>query len=68
MGYEKLPLLKECKKFRVLKVCQIAMMEEGLANVHVALKYLHHEVLKCNKRLLGADHIQQHENLEQIIL
>ena len=26
-------------------------------NVHVALRYLH-EALKCNKRLLGADHIQ----------
>ncbi|PWA78864.1 hypothetical protein CTI12_AA210660 [Artemisia annua] len=32
-------------------------MEEGLGNVHVALRYLH-EALKCNKRLLGADHIQ----------
>jgi protein TIF31 len=28
-----------------------------LGNVHVALRYLH-EALKCNKRLLGADHIQ----------
>ncbi|GJW74526.1 tetratricopeptide repeat-like superfamily protein [Tanacetum coccineum] len=28
-----------------------------LENVHVALRY-HHEALKCNKRLLGADHIQ----------
>ncbi|GFZ06791.1 tetratricopeptide repeat (TPR)-like superfamily protein [Actinidia rufa] len=35
----------------------LAMMEEGLGNVHVALRYLH-EALKCNKRLLGADHIQ----------
>lgn len=35
----------------------VAMMEEGLGNVHVALRYLH-EALKCNKRLLGADHIQ----------
>ncbi|KAG5564321.1 hypothetical protein RHGRI_000504 [Rhododendron griersonianum] len=35
----------------------VAMMEEGLGNVHVALRYLH-EPLKCNKRLLGADHIQ----------
>lgn len=33
------------------------MMEEGMGNVHVALRYLH-EALKCNKRLLGADHIQ----------
>lgn len=33
------------------------MMEEGLGNVHVALRYLH-EALKCNQRLLGADHIQ----------
>lgn len=32
-------------------------MEEGMGNVHVALRYLH-EALKCNKRLLGADHIQ----------
>ncbi|CBI36583.3 unnamed protein product, partial [Vitis vinifera] len=32
-------------------------MEEGLGNVHVALRYLH-EALKCNQRLLGADHIQ----------
>lgn len=35
----------------------VAMMEEGLGNVHVALRYLH-EAIKCNKRLLGADHIQ----------
>lgn len=35
----------------------VAMMEEGMGNVHVALRYLH-EALKCNKRLLGADHIQ----------
>jgi hypothetical protein len=35
----------------------IAMMEEGLGNVHIALRYLH-EALKCNERLLGADHIQ----------
>lgn len=35
----------------------VAMMEEGIGNVHVALRYLH-EALKCNKRLLGADHIQ----------
>ncbi|XP_039027378.1 protein TSS-like [Hibiscus syriacus] len=33
------------------------MMEEGLGNVHVALRYLH-EAVKCNQRLLGADHIQ----------
>lgn len=32
-------------------------MEEGMGNVHVALRYLH-EALKCNQRLLGADHIQ----------
>lgn len=37
------------------------MMEEGLGNVHVALRYLH-EALKCNKRLLGADHIQVHSH------
>jgi len=35
----------------------VAMMEEGLGNVHVALRYLH-KALKCNQRLLGADHIQ----------
>lgn len=35
----------------------VAMMEEGLGNIHVALRYLH-EALKCNQRLLGADHIQ----------
>lgn len=35
----------------------VAMMEEGLGNAHVALRYLH-EALKCNQRLLGADHIQ----------
>lgn len=39
----------------------VAMMEEGLGNVHVALRYLH-EALKCNKRLLGADHIQVHSH------
>jgi protein TIF31 len=33
------------------------MMEEGLGNIHIALRYLH-EALKCNQRLLGADHIQ----------
>lgn len=32
-------------------------MEEGMGNVHVALRYLH-EALKCNQKLLGADHIQ----------
>lgn len=32
-------------------------MEEGMGNVHVALRYLH-EALKCNKKLLGEDHIQ----------
>ena len=35
----------------------VAMMEEGLGNVHVALRYLH-KALKCNQRLLGPDHIQ----------
>ncbi len=36
----------------------IAMMEEGFGNVHIALWYLH-EPLKCNEHLLGAaDHIQ----------
>ncbi|XP_043706554.1 protein TSS-like, partial [Telopea speciosissima] len=35
----------------------VAMMEEGLGNVHVALRYLH-KALKCNKKLLGPDHIQ----------
>lgn len=35
----------------------VAMMEEGMKNAHVALRYLH-EALKCNQRLLGADHIQ----------
>lgn len=35
----------------------VAMMEEGLGNIHVALRYLQ-EALKCNQRLLGADHIQ----------
>jgi protein TIF31 len=35
----------------------VAMMEEGLGNVYVALCYLH-EALKCNQHLLGADHIQ----------
>jgi len=37
----------------------VAMMEEGLGNVHVhvALRYLH-EALKCNQHLLGAGHIQ----------
>ncbi len=35
----------------------VAMMEEGLGNIHIALRYLH-EALKCNQRLLGADHIQ----------
>jgi hypothetical protein len=38
------------------------MMEEGMGNVHVALRYLH-EALKCNKRLLGADHIQVNESV-----
>ncbi|KAE8818752.1 Vacuolar-sorting receptor 6 [Hordeum vulgare] len=35
----------------------VSMTEEGLGNVHVALRYLH-EVLKCNQWLLGVDHIQ----------
>lgn len=35
----------------------VAMMEEGLGNVHVALRYLH-KALKCNQKLLGPDHIQ----------
>lgn len=35
----------------------VAMMEEGLGNVHIALRYLH-KALKCNQRLLGPDHIQ----------
>jgi hypothetical protein len=33
------------------------MMEEGLGNVHIALRYLH-VALKFNEHLLGADHIQ----------
>lgn len=32
-------------------------MEEGMGNVNFALRYLH-EALNCNKKLLGADHIQ----------
>ncbi|KAI3788936.1 hypothetical protein L2E82_01719 [Cichorium intybus] len=35
----------------------VAMMEEGMRNIHVALRYLH-EALKCNQRLVGVDHIQ----------
>ncbi|GER43905.1 tetratricopeptide repeat protein, partial [Striga asiatica] len=35
----------------------VAMMEEELGNVHVALRYLH-KALKCNQMLLGPDHIQ----------
>lgn len=35
----------------------VAMMEEGMGNVHLSLRYLH-EALKCNQRLLGGDHIQ----------
>ncbi|GKV36384.1 hypothetical protein SLEP1_g44524 [Rubroshorea leprosula] len=34
-----------------------AMMEEGMGNVHIALRYLH-KALKCNQKLLGLDHIQ----------
>jgi len=37
----------------------VAMMEEGMGNASVALRYLH-KALKCNQRLLGADHIQVH--------
>ena len=33
------------------------MMEGGMGNVHVALQHLH-EALKCEHRLLGANHIQ----------
>ncbi|CAL5441215.1 unnamed protein product [Camellia sinensis] len=36
----------------------MAMMEEGLGNVHIALRYLH-KALKCNQKLLGLDHIQE---------
>lgn len=32
-------------------------MEKEVGNDHLALRYLH-EALKCNQRLLGADHIQ----------
>ncbi|RZC92437.1 hypothetical protein C5167_004270, partial [Papaver somniferum] len=39
------------------RISHVAMMEEGMGNVHVALRYLH-EALKFNERLLGADHIQ----------
>jgi len=35
----------------------VAMMEEGMGNIHIALCYLH-EALKCNQCLLGADYIQ----------
>lgn len=35
----------------------VAMMEKEVGNDHLALRYLH-EALKCNQRLLGADHIQ----------
>lgn len=45
----------------------VAMMEEGLGNVHVALRYLH-EALKCNQRLLGADHIQVSLSLSESVL
>lgn len=40
----------------------VAMMEEGMGNVHLSLRYLH-EALKCNQRLLGADHIQVYLSL-----
>lgn len=45
----------------------VAMMEEGLGNVHIALRYLH-EALKCNKRLLGADHIQVSLSLSRLVI
>lgn len=35
----------------------VAMMEEGMGNIHVSLRYLH-EALKCNVNLLGPDHTQ----------
>ncbi|GLT49677.1 hypothetical protein SLA2020_232190 [Shorea laevis] len=35
----------------------VAMMEEGMGNVHIALRYLH-KALKCNQKLLGPYHIQ----------
>lgn len=35
----------------------MAMMEEGLGNVSIALRYLH-KALNCNKKLLGPDHVQ----------
>ncbi|KAH9667053.1 hypothetical protein KPL70_020885 [Citrus sinensis] len=35
----------------------VAIMEEGMGNVHLSLRYLY-EALKCNQRLLGDDHIQ----------
>ncbi|KNA19580.1 hypothetical protein SOVF_059800 [Spinacia oleracea] len=41
----------------VVTYINVAMMEEGMGNVNFALRYLH-EALKCNKRLLEADHIQ----------
>ncbi|GKC51608.1 hypothetical protein Tco_1074353 [Tanacetum coccineum] len=43
------------------------MMEEGMGNVHVALRYLH-EALKCNQRLLGVDHIQTAANYHAIAI
>lgn len=44
----------------------VAMMEEGMGNVHVALRYLH-EALKCNQRLLGEEHIQVSPELQHNI-
>jgi hypothetical protein len=43
------------------------MMEEGLGNIHIALRYLH-EALKCNQRLLGADHIQVNSTPQNSVL
>ncbi|GJW40556.1 retrovirus-related pol polyprotein from transposon TNT 1-94 [Tanacetum coccineum] len=45
----------------------LTMMEEGMGNVHVALRYLH-EALKCNQRLLGVDHIQTAANYHLIAI
>lgn len=45
----------------------VAMMEEGMGNVPIALRYLH-EALKCNERLLGADHIQVGQLIMFILL
>ncbi|KAL2933208.1 Protein TSS, partial [Bienertia sinuspersici] len=45
----------------------VAIMEEGMGNVNVALHYLH-EALKCNKRLLGADQIQVSSHFKPSLL